>query len=413
MSREEDKMDEYQKYRNSLLMEAFRTDSEIIKLQDHVRNMLQMAVDRDMQRFGYVEKITMDTVRLYHYDIVPENHKIYPESMFKEDDERYRPPYMEQEAGTPDREQAGDKEHRYITYATLPGSEKETVLEGNDLGELFAKWKEMEGKQEPGNKIRNVFVIDTTAQSDTTRKYEIATGKDVTPVYLKFPEMSGDDTERVTQWLKENGAEYNEKRNLWYIGRQDKEQFLENFRQYARESRKKTKPEQEKSAEEKKYYSYAYNADGSMSRFTGNSIEAVAKHWQETAPAAPGRGKSDRTEYFYIREKNAATGQLGEASRYETATGRDVTPVYLSLPHMSRENFVKTTQYLKENGAKFSSTQKSWYVTKDQDLSRFKQFLQKPEARESTVRKLTESRKEIAAQAQKSPASERKHEAAR
>mgnify|MGYP001078492746 FL=1 len=296
--------DRREKARNLLLTEIFEADSQIMRLQSQIRELLQKAVDLDIQRLGYVEKITMDCMGLYHYaiDARDKEHRLYPESMYKEGEELYRPPYMEQEPGHPGREQE----------AAAPG-------------------------QEPG---------------PPGREQEAA----------------------------------------------------------APDSRKGTKP-QEKAVEEKRYYSYMYNADGGMERFAGNSMGEVAGHWRGKASGASGRGKNDTAAYFYVREKNAATGQLGEASRYETATGRDTTPVYLSLPHMSRESFAKTTQYLKENGAKFNTAQKMWYVTRDQDMGRFKQFLP-PQARESTVRKLAEGRKEAAARTQDPSARERKQEEA-
>lgn len=280
--------DRREKARNLLLTEIFEADSQIMRLQSQIRELLQKAVDLDIQRLGYVEKITMDCMGLYHYaiDARDKEHRLYPESMYKEGEELYRPPYMGQEPGYPGRGQE----------AAAP------------------------------------------------------------------------------------------------------------------DSRKGTKP-QEKAVEEKRYYSYMYNADGGMERFAGNSMGEVAGHWRGKASGASGRGKNDTAAYFYVREKNAATGQLGEASRYETATGRDTTPVYLSLPHMSRENFAKTTQYLKENGAKFNTAKKMWYVTRDQDMGRFKQFLP-PQARESTVRKLAEGRKEAAARTQDPSARERKQEEA-
>ena len=296
--------DRREKARNLLLTEIFEADSQIMRLQSQIRELLQKAVDLDIQRLGYVEKITMDCMGLYHYaiDARDKEHRLYPESMYKEGEELYRPPYMEQEPGHTSREQE----------AAAPG-------------------------QEPGTPGRG----------------------------------------------QENAAP---------------------------DSRKGTKP-QEKAVEEKRYYSYMYNADGGMERFAGNSMGEVAGHWRGKASGASGRGKNDTAAYFYVREKNAATGQLGEASRYETATGRDTTPVYLSLPHMSRESFAKTTRYLKENGAKFNTAKKMWYVTRDQDMGRFKQFLP-PQARESTVRKLAEGRKEAAARTQDPSARERKQEEA-
>lgn len=280
--------DRREKARNLLLTEIFEADSQIMRLQSQIRELLQKAVDLDIQRLGYVEKITMDCMGLYHYaiDARDKEHRLYPESMYKEGEELYRPPYMEQEPGYPGRGQE----------AAAP------------------------------------------------------------------------------------------------------------------DSRKGAKP-QEKAVEEKRYYSYMYNADGGIERFAGNSMGEVAGHWRGKASGASGRGKNDTAAYFYVREKNAATGQLGEASRYETATGRDTTPVYLSLPHMSRESFAKTTQYLKENGAKFNTAKKMWYVTRDQDMGRFKQFLP-PQARESTVRKLAEGRKEAAARTQDPSARELKQEEA-
>ena len=296
--------DRREKARNLLLTEIFEADSQIMRLQSQIRELLQKAVDLDIQRLGYVEKITMDCMGLYHYaiDARDKEHRLYPESMYKEGEELYRPPYMEQEPGYPGRGQE----------AAAPGQEPGTPGRGQEAA--------------------------------------------------------------------------------------------------APDSRKGAKP-QEKAVEEKRYYSYMYNADGGIERFAGNSMGEVAGHWRGKASGASGRGKNDTAAYFYVREKNAATGQLGEASRYETATGRDTTPVYLSLPHMSRESFAKTTQYLKENGAKFNTAKKMWYVTRDQDMGRFKQFLP-PQARESTVRKLAEGRKEAAARTQDPSARELKQEEA-
>ena len=296
--------DRREKARNLLLTEIFDADSQIMRLQSQIRELLQKAVDLDIQRLGYVEKITMDCMGLYHYaiDARDKEHRLYPESMYKEGEELYRPPYMGQEPGYPGRGQE----------AAAPGQEPGTPGRGQEAA--------------------------------------------------------------------------------------------------APDSRKGAKP-QEKAVEEKRYYSYMYNADGGIERFAGNSMGEVAGHWRGKASGASGRGKNHTAAYVYPREKTAATGQLREPSRYETATGRDTTPVYLSLPHMSRENFAKTTQYLKENGAKFNTAKKMWYVTRDQDMGRFKQFLP-PQARESTVRKLAEGRKEAAARTQDPSARERKQEEA-
>ena len=99
--------DRREKARNLLLTEIFDADSQIMRLQSQIRELLQKAVDLDIQRLGYVEKITMDCMGLYHYaiDARDKEHRLYPESMYKEGEELYRPPYMGQEPGHPGREQ--------------------------------------------------------------------------------------------------------------------------------------------------------------------------------------------------------------------------------------------------------------------------------------------------------------------
>lgn len=392
----------HEERRNSLLARAFQEESKILEIQDSIKDLLQQAVDMDLQRLGYVDQITLDTLDSFGMEKDSVSRYIYPKGYLTGD----TGPEMVKARPEPEPVKAEpEPEPAYVTYASVDG--KETVMEGDDLGELLEKWKLLDAGRDSMQSIGHVFVIDNRHDgSAKTRRYEIATGMDVTPIYLKLPEMSGDDTERVKQWLRENGAEYNEKKNLWYItGAQDKDRFTESFRQYIKGSHKKP----EKGSAETKLYSYMYDRDGNISHFTGDSMGEVMAHWQKLASE---RGKNNAAEYFYVREKNAATGRLGEASRHETTTGRDVTPVYLNLPPMSKSCFAKTTLYLKENGAKFNAAKKAWYVTRDQDPARFEQFLQKPEARESTVRKLADGKRE-AAQARSKPSGEREPGAAR
>ena len=178
--------DRREKARNLLLTEIFEADSQIMRLQSQIRELLQKAVDLDIQRLGYVEKITMDCMGLYHYaiDARDKEHRLYPESMYKEGEELYRPPYMEQEPGYPGRGQE----------AAAPGQEPGTPGRGQEAA--------------------------------------------------------------------------------------------------APDSRKGAKP-QEKAVEEKRYYSYMYNADGGIERFAGNSMGEVAGHWRGKASGASGRGKND------------------------------------------------------------------------------------------------------------------------
>ena len=52
--------------------------------------------------------------------------------------------------------------------------------------------------------------------------------------------------------------------------------------------------------------------------------------------------------------------------------------IYLNLPSMSEKAFKNVITRLKEDGAKFDTYNKFWYVTPDNDLNKFKSFLGLP-----------------------------------
>lgn len=50
-------------------------------------------------------------------------------------------------------------------------------------------------------------------------------------------------------------------------------------------------------------------------------------------------------------------------------------PTYLRLPSMEHDEFIKVTQQIKENGAKFNPFIKRWYVPSGVNLDKFKDYL--------------------------------------
>lgn len=82
-----------------------------------------------------------------------------------------------------------------------------------------------------------------------------------------------------------------------------------------------------------------------------------------------------RVKTVYIQKKTPGVEKTGPASKYDIASGRDITPIYLQIPHLKPEEFKKTTTYLKEHGAVYNPYKKAWYVTKEKDLSKFNNYL--------------------------------------
>ena len=78
----------------------------------------------------------------------------------------------------------------------------------------------------------------------------------------------------------------------------------------------------------------------------GESPEAIIKRLQSFNEARP---ENDRFSNCNIGWRES-DGKYAGYHKYEVATGKDISSIYLSIPPMKKEEFNKTVEYLKENG---------------------------------------------------------------
>lgn len=137
-------------------------------------------------------------------------------------------------------------------------------------------------------------------------------------------------------------------------------------------------PEQDskgRAVHEKSYQAIAYlkQTTDKPTYLYGNSPEILIAQLQSWNRE---RSKEMQFHSCYIRKFNPETNRYENPARFEVASGKDITPIYLNLPHMEREEFLQVVGQLKKDGAKFNVTKKAFYVTKGEaDLNKFAAYL--------------------------------------
>lgn len=78
----------------------------------------------------------------------------------------------------------------------------------------------------------------------------------------------------------------------------------------------------------------------------------------------------------YIGELNTEKNMYDNFAKYEIVSGKNITPIYLNIPHISdRKEFKALAKTLSDNGAKYNKFKNKFYITRDCDLNKFAEFL--------------------------------------
>lgn len=88
-----------------------------------------------------------------------------------------------------------------------------------------------------------------------------------------------------------------------------------------------------------------------------------------------GRTEDNKLFNVYIGRLNTNENKYENYVKYNIESGRDITPIYLNLPHLPSKKYKELTQEISRKGARFNSFKKKWFITKDHDINFFKDYL--------------------------------------
>lgn len=200
-------------------------------------------------------------------------------------------------------------------------------------------------------------------------------------INLKLPRMERKAFLELTKQLKENGARYDSVKTQWYIlPDNENKEFFNKFIP-GKSNHEKSDPGTEFTPEQfnldgkSTYRAYAYmrGNDQKPQPVYGKSLEQIVEKLQTL-----NKSRTDETKLqtCYIQKLNPDTNKFENIGKWDLATGKDITPIYLTIPHMDdRNEFKQLVSTLKANGAKYNSIKKAFYITRQDDLNIFAPYL--------------------------------------
>lgn len=204
--------------KGSLIKGIFQKDMQIMDLENEKAELAQQLIDLDMQEQGEISDITRRVLEANHINLDAGDKE------HGDNEQRRMAPEQQTERG--------EREAASMLVGTVYLSGTQTNKEnfyGKDLEDVLNKIRMQQGKPDSAMAKAKTVYIKQQGTNGVSLKYDIASGKDITPIYLKLPFAGREEFKKLTIYLKENGAVFNPHKKEWYV---TKEQDLSKFEAY-------------------------------------------------------------------------------------------------------------------------------------------------------------------------------------
>lgn len=236
-----------------LIAAIFDADMAQMKLQNEKLSKCQELLEHDMNMYGAASDTTKAILEVQHMEIVSGQ---VQEKINEYIDRNKANQEIEKAVKSQEKEIPETKKVKKTYQATAylkKTTDKPIVLYGNDSQELLAKLQKWNETREDDMKFYSCYMRSLnpeTSKYENSVKYEVATGKDITPIHLELPKMKRDEFLEVVAQLKTDGAKFysNSTGKGFYI---TPDQDMEKFSKYIPQGFKSLHAQPSKEKEDK------------------------------------------------------------------------------------------------------------------------------------------------------------------
>lgn len=219
--------------------------------------------------------------------------------------------------------------------------------------------------QENKDELRQIYMFGAVVL--TKADYEKYTPREDGRTYIdlsNLPRMPREEFNKYVNNLKVLGAKFDRELKQWYVEKDwtplTNETTAETLSEPAGQEEKqieKATEEKESTVSEEVQVKAIFYVNGNREEIYAPSKEEVLKAVKE-AQTVELKGN----ERCYIQEYDKQSDSYQQEGIYLIASGKDITPAELKLPYMTEATFHEVKDNIKAMGTKFNVQKKIWYV---------------------------------------------------
>lgn len=213
--------------------EIFQIDLEQMRLEDAKINAMQELVDLEKKRYGSgnLSKELLTLLEAQHCEVIDNVVWHKPETEAGSIDAKREP------LPAADIKDQTAKAYKATVYMKNTGGDKQKpkITYGDSPEEIISNLQRWNLGRTPEMQFSTCYVgkLDASSnQYEKYAKYDVKTGEDVTPIYLKLPSMNRKAFEETVASIKQDGARFNPSEKKFYITKRQMEEKFDKFVPY-------------------------------------------------------------------------------------------------------------------------------------------------------------------------------------